>query len=82
MQFTVYEELKHFALRWGSPPLSTPTRDITSFEASLCAAASKLAASVITYPVQVIRWALLHTMLTDVLGVRIVCLNSGFGYNC
>jgi hypothetical protein len=53
-QFTVYEELKHMAARSGQLP-SDPDRPISSVETTLFAAASKLAASITTYPSQVVR---------------------------
>eukprot|EP00798_Chlamydomonas_sp_ICE-L_P006959 gene6959-2230_t len=64
IQFAVYEELKLRASKgglffWtqGSEQGSEhgSMRPVSSFETSVCAAASKLAASVITYPSQVVR---------------------------
>ena len=54
IQFTVYEELKYLARRFGvEADRQQPDRTITSLETSLYAATSKLAASVTTYPAQV-----------------------------
>eukprot|EP00983_Pelagomonas_calceolata_P083217 1156115-Pelagomonas_calceolata.AAC.3 len=50
-QFTVYEELKHMAARAGQAP-TDPDRPISSFQTTVYAATSKLAASVLTYPSQ------------------------------
>ncbi|KAF5843664.1 mitochondrial carrier domain-containing protein [Dunaliella salina] len=53
-QFTVYEELKHMAARAGQSP-TDPDRAISSFQTTVFAATSKFAASVLTYPSQVVR---------------------------
>ncbi len=57
IQFTVYEELKHAAARWGATSSQQPDRRVGSLETSGAAALSKLTASVVTYPSQVVRCA-------------------------
>jgi hypothetical protein len=46
VQFTVYEELKHMAARWGAASESTPDRQVTSLETSVGAAGTT---SVLSY---------------------------------
>lgn len=55
VQFTVYDELKYLAARWGprAPGQEGEERRLGSGELSLFAASSKLTASVTTYPSQV-----------------------------
>jgi hypothetical protein len=48
----VYEELKHFAGRWGMEG-EQPDRQLSGLELTLCGGLSKLLASVSTYPSQV-----------------------------
>ncbi|PNH11010.1 Mitochondrial folate transporter/carrier [Tetrabaena socialis] len=61
IQFAVYDELKYFSSRTGRSP-DEADRQPGSVELSLFAAASKLTASVSTYPSQVIRSRLQQRM--------------------
>ncbi|PNW71340.1 hypothetical protein CHLRE_16g650200v5 [Chlamydomonas reinhardtii] len=64
VQFTVYDELKYLAARWGprAPGQEGEERRLGSGELSLFAASSKLTASVTTYPSQVVRSRLQQRM--------------------
>jgi hypothetical protein len=51
----VYEELKSLSRRWGAASSSSPDRELNALETSAAAALSKLTASIVTYPTQVVR---------------------------
>lgn len=62
IQFSVYEELKYISARFRAPNEDGSERAASSVETSLFAACSKLSASIITYPTQVIRARLQQCM--------------------
>lgn len=76
VQFAVYDELKYLASRLGRGP-EEGERQLGSGELSLFAAASKLTASVTTYPSQVGAGPL--GCGARVCGARSTCVRQGWG---